>query len=181
MKRNLMLVLFSAAIMGAAFYYATKAWATTASGFIGVPLAKGTLRQFEVFNRFVLPTLKDDDRKVWLSLQKTKGDSDLYIQSNTWDAPQAGQLIPSTGWHSHPGHSLIIVTAGTLTDYEADDPSCTPHVYTTGMAFVDQGGNHAHIIRNEGTVVAQNIAVQLIPAGQPRRIDLATAPGNCPF
>jgi hypothetical protein len=181
MKRNLMLVLFSAAVVGAAFYYSAKAWATPASGFHPVTLAKGTLPQFEVFNEFVLPTLNDDDRKLWLSWQKTKGDSDLYIQSNTWDAPQAGQPIPSTGWHSHPGHSLIIVTAGTLTDYEADDPTCTPHVYTAGMAFVDPGGKHAHIIRNEGNVVAQNIAVQLIPAGQPRRIDLPSPPGNCPF
>jgi hypothetical protein len=181
MKRNLMLALFVAAILGAAFCYSTKAWATSPSGFKGVTLAKGTLGQFEVFNHFVLPKLNDDDREVWLSLQKTKGDSDLYIQSNTWEAPQPGQPIPNTGWHSHPGHSLIIVTAGTLTDYEADDPTCTPHVYTAGMAFVDQGGNHAHIIRNEGNVAAQNIAVQLIPAGQPRRIDLATSPGNCPF
>ena len=129
----------------------------------------------------MLPKLSDDDRNVWVSFEKTRGDSDLYIQSNTWDAPQAGHPIPNTGWHSHPGHSLIIVTSGTLTDYEADDPTCTPHVYTAGMAFVDQGGTHAHIIRNEGNVVAQNIAVQLIPAGQPRRIDLATPPGNCPF
>ena len=181
MKRNLMLVLFSAAVVGAAFYYSAKAWATPASGFHPVTLAKGTLPQFEVFNEFVLPTLNDDDRKLWLSWQKTKGDSDLYIQSNTWDAPQAGQPMPNTGWHSHPGHSLIIVTSGTLTDYEADDPTCTPHVYTAGMAFVDRGGTHAHIIRNEANVVAQNIAVQLIPAGQPRRIDLAAPPGNCPF
>jgi hypothetical protein len=181
MRRKLMLALFGPAVLGAAFYYSTKAWATAASGFTAVTLAKGTLGQFEAFNHFVLPQLSEDDRKVWVSLQKTKGDSDLYIQSNTWAAPQAGKQIPNTGWHSHPGHSLIIVTAGTLTDYEADDPSCTPHVYNAGMAFVDQGGNHAHIIRNEGNVVAQNIAVQLIPAGQPRRIDLATPPGNCPF
>lgn len=181
MKRNLTLALFGAAIVGAAFYYSTKAWATPASGFSGVTLAKGKLGQFEVFNDFVLPQLSDDDRKVWMSLQKTRGDSDLYIQSNTWKAPQPSQPVPNTGWHSHPGHSLIIVTAGILTDYEADDPTCTPHVYTAGMAFVDPGGKHAHIIRNEGNVVAQSIAVQLIPAGQPRRIDLATSPGNCPF
>jgi len=181
MKRNLMLALFGAAILSWTFYYSTKAWATPASGFTGVTLAKGTLGQFEVFNHFALPELNDDDRTVWLSLQKTRGDSDLYIQSNTWDAPQPGKPIPNTGWHSHPGHSLIIVMAGTLTDYEADDPTCTPHVYTAGMAFVDPGGQHAHIIRNEGNVVAQSSAVQLIPAGQPRRIDLATAPGNCPF
>lgn len=182
MKRTIMLAVFGAAILGAAFHYATKAWATTSSGFTAVTLAKGTLKQFEVFNLFVLPTIKDDAaRNVWLSWQKTKGNSDLYVQSNTWDAAQPGQPIPNTGWHSHPGHSLIIVTAGTLTDYEANDPTCKPHVYTTGMAFVDEGGNHAHIIRNEGNVIAQNIAVQLVPEGQARRIDLPNAPGNCPF
>ena len=181
MKRILMLALFGIAMVGAAFHYATKAWATPGSGFTAVTLAQGRLAQFEVFNHVVLPNLKHEDRKVWLDFQKTKGDSDLYIQSNTWAAPQADQPIPNTGWHSHPGHSLIIVTAGTLTDYEADDPTCTPHVYTAGMAFVDQGGSHAHIIRNEGTVVAQNIAVQMVPAGQARRVDLPSAPGNCPF
>jgi len=181
MKRILMLPLLGAAIVGAAFHFATKAWATPASGFTGVTLASGTLAEFEVFNYFVLPMLKSSDQKVWISLQKTKGKSGLYIQNNTWDAPEPGQPVPSTGWHSHPGHSLIIVTAGTLTDYEADDPSCKPHVYTAGMAFVDQGGKHAHIIRNEGSVAASNIAVQLIPTGQPRRIDLPTPPGNCPF
>jgi hypothetical protein len=181
MKRNLMLLLLTAAIVGAALHYAIKASATPASGFVGTPLAQGRLGQFEVFNHFVLPKIKGEDRKVWLSLQKTKGDSDLYILSNTWAASQPGQPVPNTGWHSHPGHSLIIVTSGTLTDYEADDPTCTPHVYTTGMAFIDEGGDHAHIIRNEGTVAATNIAVQLIPAEQPRRIDLANPPGNCPF
>jgi len=107
-------------------------------------------------------------------LQGTKGQSDLYVQSNVWEPGG------STGWHSHPGHSLITVTAGTVTVYEGDDPSCTPHVYTVGMGFVDAGGSHVHIIRNEGTIGAQTIAVQLIPAGQPRRIDAAD-PGNCHF
>jgi hypothetical protein len=82
-------------------------------------------------------------------------------------------------WHSHPGHSLIIVTEGTVTDYESDDPECKPQVYTQGMSFVDSGGRHVHIIRNEGTVEAATIAVQLIPAGATRRID-APAPANCP-
>ena len=182
MKRYLMLLLFAAAVVGAALHYAIKASATPASGFTAVTLAKGTLGQLEVFNHFVLPKLNGEDRKVWLSLQKTKGDSDLYIQSNTWDAPQPGQPVANTGWHSHPGHSLIIVTSGTLTDYEADDPTCTPHVYSTGMAFVDEGGNHAHIIRNEGSVPASTIAVQLVPFDPNkanRRID-APAPVNCP-
>jgi hypothetical protein len=48
------------------------------------------------------------------------------------------------------------------------------------MTFVDAGGDHVHLVKNEGTVVAQVIAVRLIPAGQPGRIDAAD-PGNCHF
>jgi hypothetical protein len=168
--------LLATSALAVLLYHAKTARATPASGFVGTTIALGRLEQFEVFNHFIPPGTKmsDDDQKIWLSMQKTKGSSDLYVQSNTW------QPGGTTGWHSHPGHSLIIVTAGTITDYEADDPSCTPHVYTVGQAFVDAGGSHAHIIRNEGTVVAQTIATQLIPAGQPRRIDAAD-PGTCHF
>jgi hypothetical protein len=57
------------------------------------------------------------------------------VQNNVW------QPGGTTGWHTHPGHSLIIVTAGTVTAYEGNDPDCTPHVYTQGMGFVDPGGD----------------------------------------
>lgn len=175
-QRLTWLVLFSAAIVVTALFYSGKVSATPATGFVGTTIAKGTLGAFDVFNHSVLPNSSkhDDDKNIWLSMQKTKGSSDLYVQSNVW------QPGGSTGWHSHPGHSLIIVTAGTVTDYESDDPECKPQVYTTGMSFVDSGGSHVHIIRNESTTdVAQTIAVQLIPAGATRRID-AAAPANCP-
>jgi hypothetical protein len=48
------------------------------------------------------------------------------------------------------------------------------------MGFVDPGGDHVHILRNEGDVEAKTIAVQLIPADAARRIDVAD-PGNCHF
>jgi hypothetical protein len=67
-----------------------------------------------------------------------------------------------------------------VTAYEGDDPSCTPHVYTVGMGFVDAGGDHVHVVRNEGSVEARTITVQLIPAGATRRIDAEGNP-NCPF
>ncbi len=86
----------------------------------------------------------------------------------------------STGWHTHPGHSLIIVTAGTVTAYDAHDSKCEPHIYEAGTGFVDPGGDHSHIIRNEGSVEARTVAVQLIPADATRRVDVAN-PGNCPF
>src|SRR4029453_12666105 len=55
-----------------------------------------------------------------------------------------------TGWHSHPGPALAVIKSGTLTLYDGDDPNCTPHSYSAGQAFVDQGGGHVHIARNEG-------------------------------
>ena len=150
---------------------AGKAFATPPSGFTGTTLALGRLGEFQAFNHAVQEGFP---RRLWISLQRTKGASDLYVQSNVW------QPAGTTGWHTHPGHSLIVVTAGTVTAYEGDDPSCTPHVYTTGMAFVDEGGGHVHVIRNEDAVEARTIAVQLIAAGGTRRIDAPASP-HCPF
>lgn len=104
----------------------------------------------------------------------TKGVSDVYVVSNV--------IAPGghTGWHTHDGPSLITVKSGTITAYEGDDPACTPHVYTAGTGFVDAGDGHVHILRNEGAVAAETIAVQLLPAGAVRRIDVPD-PGNCSF
>jgi hypothetical protein len=190
MKRKLSwLLLFTAAIAVTALYQAKNVMATPATGFVPKTLASGRFGEIEVFNKSVVPRSQDsnsdsdgdkDEHRadVWLSLQKTKGASDLYVQSNTWSKDG------STGWHTHPGHSLIIVTEGSVTEYDGNDPQCKPHVYTAtpglSVGFVDPGGDHVHLIRNEGTVPAQTIAVQLIPAGAARRIDVVPQPANCP-
>jgi len=158
--------LVGGAVVGVCAYTAI-AHATPASGFSGTTVAVGRFQEFEV-NLHTIPA------DIWQSRQKTKGDSDVYVQQNVW------QPGGSTGWHSHPGHSLVIVTAGTITNYESGDPTCTPHVYTAGQGFVDEGGDHVHLVRNESTVEARGYAVQLIPSGATRRID-APAPVNCPF
>jgi hypothetical protein len=177
MRRKLTWVmLLIAATVGTAIY-TRKALATPASGFVGTTLAVGRFGEIDVFNHLILERgaeFERHKRDIWLSWQKTKGLSDVYVQSNVW------QPGGTTGWHSHPGHSLIVVTAGTVTNYEGNDPNCTPAVYTQGMGFVDSGGDHVHNIRNEGNVPASTIAVQLIPAGAVRRIDTEN-PGNCPF
>ena len=145
-------------------------------GFTATTIAVGRFGDIDASNHQFMSdgSLHSRFRNLWLSFQKTKGDSDLYVQSNVW-APGG-----TTGWHTHPGHSLIIVTAGTVTAYDRHDLSCTPHAYTAGMGFVDPGGDHVHVIRNEGPVDARTVAVQLIPAGATRRID-ADGPSSCPF
>jgi quercetin dioxygenase-like cupin family protein len=165
------LTLFSSAVVMAAFYHTGKLWATASNGYTSTTLYKGTFDPIDVLNHFPAAS---NPGQVWVSTQKTNAQSDVYVQQNVW------QPGGSTGWHSHPGHSLIMVTEGTVTEYEGDDPQCTPHVYAKGMTLVDPGGDHVHIIRNEGDVEAQTIAVQTIPNGAPRRID-EPDPGNCHF
>jgi hypothetical protein len=170
MRRRLTsLVLFGATIAATGLYHPRIALATTAEGYKSTLLALGRFGEIDVSHLKAEAT-----EQLWLSLQETKGLSDVYVQSNVW-APGG-----STGWHSHAGHSLIIVTAGTVTDYEGHDPECKPHVYKTEMGFVDPGGDHVHVLRNEGAVEAKTIAVQLIPADRQRRIEVAD-PGNCHF
>jgi len=160
---------------------AKVARATTASGFTGTNLLPftATFQNFQVFNQLTQAQLQQLARgfpaATWLSLQKTQGPSDLYLLSNTW------QLGGTTGWHQHPGHSLIVITSGQITQYHAD---CVPEVYGPGTAngptLVDNG-NDEHLIRNEGSVVATGFAVQLVASGAPRRIDVPTAPATCPI
>src|SRR5271165_2297311 len=106
-QRFAWLVLLSAAIAVAVLSYSAHVWATAANGFTATTLAKGTLGPFEVFNHAILPNPTGDgdndrdDKQVWLSLQKTKGSSDLYVQSNVWAAVNSTTgVIASTGWHS---------------------------------------------------------------------------------
>jgi uncharacterized cupin superfamily protein len=173
-KRLVCLVLLSVTIAATALYDSGKALATEAERYQSTSLALGHFREIEATSTFPRAPKAAGNERAWLSLQQTRGLSDVYVQSNTW-TPGG-----STGWHMHPGHSLIIVTQGTVTDYEGHDPECTPHVYTEGMGFVDPGGEHVHNLRNEGDVEARTISVQLIPADAARRIDVAD-PGNCHF
>jgi len=176
MRQKIIGLLLAGTVALGAAAYVGNLHATPSSAFTSSTLALGRFEAIDVSNyAFIENVSKPSHRKKpWLSFQKTKGPSDLYVQSNVW-APGG-----TSGWHTHPGHSLITVTAGTVTAYEGDDPSCTPHEYTPGMGFVDPGGDHVHVLRNEGLEEARTITVQLLPAGATRRID-ADDPGVCPF
>src|ERR1700735_4678789 len=122
-----------------------QVWATPAAGFTATTVMSGRFDEIDVRNKPLVSDSSEVDRraKAWLALEKVPGTSHLYIQNNVW------QPGGSTGWHTHPGHSLIIVTEGTVTEYGSDDPQCRPHSYSQGMGFVDHGGDHIHLIRNE--------------------------------
>jgi quercetin dioxygenase-like cupin family protein len=108
----------------------------------------------------------------WAAFVATYGMTDGYVVENDF---QPGQ---TTGWHSHPGPSLIFVVTGSITNYVSDQPHCKGVTYAAGTTFVDAGGTDVHELVNNGTTPAETVAVQLIPQGQPRRID-EPEPSNC--
>lgn len=87
-----------------------------------------------------------------------------------------------TGWHTHPGPVVILVKAGELTFYSANNPTCSGRTYSAGQAFIDSGQGHVHTARNLRQ--DQNTEVWVtyfdVPPGGAFRIDAAN-PGNCPF
>jgi len=176
MQRKLMSMLVIGVACAGAAGYVKNVMATPASDFTSTSLAVGRLGEFDVMHKLVWddPDPANSNKNVWHSTQRTKGDSDLYVQSNLW------RPGGTSGWHTHPGHSLITVTAGTVTAYDGHDPACTPKSYTVGMTFIDEGGEHVHAIRNEGGVDARTVTVQLLPAGAMRRIDAPANPA-CAF
>lgn len=136
-----------------------------------LPMGKSTFDQLDIFAKTDIDPSKK--KHFWLALIATKGSSDLYVVRNTF-SPGG-----TTGWHTHPGPSLITVTQGTITVYEGTDPTCTPHVYPAGSTFIDEGGKDLHLLRNETGVDAITVAVQLVPTDATRRIDKPN-PGFCP-
>jgi len=92
---------------------------------------------------------------------ETEGFSDVWVVHN--------KIAPGghTGWHSHPGPSIISVKSGQVTE-ELDDG--TVHVHDAGTSFLEPAGQ-VHIMRNLGTTDLELVAVQILPLGAMRRID----------
>jgi quercetin dioxygenase-like cupin family protein len=161
MKRKWVLVLL--VVCGAAAF-AGGVLATPQSGVSTKTLAnKISFGEIEV-NDHTIPA------SIWQARLKTLGPSDAYVVDNTI-APNG-----TTGWHTHPGPSLIFVIAGTVTNYTSDD--CTGHSYSAGTGFVDPGGGDVHMLKNNGSETAETIAVQIVPKDAPRKID-EPAPDSC--
>ena len=137
--------------------------ASPASGVTPLVLARGTYEPFHV---------KTDSQSLIDFEAKAKSHVDIVVRQHTY-APNA-----HTGWHAHPGPVFITVVEGTLTFYEADDPTCSPTVVSAPYGYVDTG--RGHIARNESGLPAKDISVILAPVNLPFRTEL-DPPGNCPF
>lgn len=144
--------------------------AAIALGLIGSEVALGTPGSPGIVATIVARGTADD--KV-----KTRGNQPYDVVVQRISIPAGGY----TGWHTHPGMAVVVVMSGTLTIYHGDDRTCTPHRFTAGQVFLDQGYGSVHIGRNEGATTLELSTTYLdVSVGQPFRID-APAPGNCSF
>ena len=65
----------------------------------------------------------------------------------------------STGWHSHPGPTVVTVTAGELT---VTDHRCNSHTYQAGETFVEAGPRR-HLAVNTGDTLTESIVTFFVP------------------
>ena len=162
-KMNLKPMLAAVAVASAFGAIALRyAWATP-------PSAPGTITPTVIAGPVVLDSIdvKVEDDNYELEL-KTTGLSDARVVHF--------RVVPGAffGWHTHPGPVFVMITAGTLTYYDSDNPD-NGIDYEAGTGFVDQGGDHVHDARNEGDIDVEIVAFFLTPQGAPIRID-APAP-----
>ena len=158
-------------LVGVTVLIILPARATPQAGVSSVTIAHGTFDEIDVFAKTDMDPGPATD--YWKAMINTKGASHLYVLQNTV-APGG-----SFGWHNHTGPSLIIVMSGVATEYEGNDPTCTPRVHPAGSTFVDSGEATGHLVRNDGSVNLVVTVVRLVPEGAVQRIDLPN-PGYCP-
>ena len=139
------LAIFALAV---AFGTAGAALATSGSGTVGAPLAKGTI------------TGKVNVNVGGIRL-KLKRPTDATFVTQTWDP--GGY----SGWHAHPGPVILVVSAGELAIY---DEHCRRRVLSAGQGFVEPV-NEPMNVRNEGRVRAVAFFTVLTPRGDPPRVD----------
>jgi hypothetical protein len=137
-------------------------WASPAVGVTPTLIGRATYEPFKV----------ETDGFVNVEV---KAKSHLDVVVRTHDYAVGG----STGWHTHPGPVFINVVQGQVTFYEADDPTCTPHVVSAGQGYVDTGSGH--LGRNESGQPAKDVTVILAPVNLPFRGELPAPNPNCGF
>jgi len=161
-KIRILSLLIAPALIAIITFTTQSAFATPSCGFTSTNLLFPGTTIGAYFPSGTLNLMCRSNLPEWLLNTRVRGDSDLYITQNT--VQPGGQ----SGWHTHPGPSMVTVTEGTVTVYEDD---CSSTTYTVGQTFTDLGCGDVHDLRNDTAAVAKVVAVQIVPHGAVRRED----------
>lgn len=84
----------------------------------------------------------------------------------------------STGWHSHPLPSLVVVKAGQLNLREPKGGQCSTATFSAGQAFIHPAGPHS--FENTGSAQLEFYVTYFAPPATGLLIDVPAAPAECP-
>jgi quercetin dioxygenase-like cupin family protein len=73
-----------------------------------------------------------------------------------------------SGWHYHPGLSLVTVLDGVIDWYDAN---CVRHAYSPGEFFME-GNREVHLAGNSSPTPARMIVTHIIAKGLPPRVSV---------
>jgi mannose-6-phosphate isomerase-like protein (cupin superfamily) len=184
------------ALAGALSVGAVFAWATPGAGIVSGPVvARGN----NVTENLVLgtPTTVTMTRRVTVRVSKKK----VVRRTVRFTVPSVTPLITCgsstacdtafqhikiapnghTGWHTHPGPTLVAIVGGEGTLYHAGEAGCPGHKFGANAGFL-QPSSDVHILRNEGSAQLELFAFYVLPPGTPNtaiRTDQAQ-PAGCP-
>jgi quercetin dioxygenase-like cupin family protein len=151
-KRTVLVGLVAAGLVLSAVAVAS---ADTPSGFISVLIGRGQAsRSFEVEQR--------------------KG-NDVAVNQNTI------QPAGFSGWHSHPGTTVIAVQSGQLRLFSERiaGGQCRVRTYTAGQVFLEHPKNEYNAVNTGAEPAVVAVTFFNVPHGGSSRIE-QTNPGNCP-
>jgi quercetin dioxygenase-like cupin family protein len=94
--------------------------------------------------------------------------SPSVLRFNIVGYPPKGQ----SGWHYHPGLSLVTVLDGVIDWYDA---SCVRRAYKSGEFFIE-GNRQIHLAGNSGSIPARMVVTHIIAKGLPPRVSVAAPP-----
>ena len=156
MKTKLLLAIAFALMV--AVIGAGTATATPPLGLTSELLARGAAGEF---------TIKAENLDLTI---KAKDATDLAMVKATLTANGY------TGWHKHPGPSVVVVKQGTLTLRSLHDGGCAAHTYGAGQAFTHMEGVHNFLAGPEG---AEFFVTYFVPAGAAPLLTDAPVPPEC--
>ena len=151
-KRTVLVALLAAGLVVSAV---AVAGADTPSGFVSLLIGRGQAnRSFEVHQR--------------------KG-NDVAVNQNTI------QPAGYSGWHSHPGTTVIAVQSGQVTLYSEPiaGGECRVRTFTAGQVFLERPSNEYNAVNTGGEPEVSAVTFFNVPHGGSARIE-QTNPGNCP-
>jgi quercetin dioxygenase-like cupin family protein len=141
MKRTTLLVTVGVSVLALLAVVVGAALATPPKEATTTPLTRATLGKFEAKNDGI--EVESERRSADIAIAK------VVIEPGG-----------STGWHHHPGVTLVSVASGTVTEYHN---KCEKTVHKAGEGFVESH-DAVHVVRNNGNVNAVLYATLIVPS-----------------